>query len=162
MKTLLTLFCLSLFAATPLMAGDMNMSGHKMAGMPPHAGMKGMSDHENMTPSKLGKYKKTEFESKRKHFLVHAPLVPMSNGWGQFEITITDKIGGPINFAKIGHATFEMPGMKMDVTQVKVTHIKGNKWKLGLPIQMPGFWKIKLPITAGTIEDTVYIKFVSK
>ena len=162
MKTLFTLICFSFLASSSLLAADMNHSGRTMPKKGAHAGMKGMNDHENMAPSKLGTYRKSEFESKRKHFLVHAPLVPMSNGWGQFEITITDKIGGAIKGGRIGHATFAMPGMKMDLPAVKVTHLGKNKWKLGLPIQMPGMWKIKLPISMGTIEDTVYIKFVSK
>ena len=138
-----------------LLAGSMEMGSMEHM---KHSG----KENYNLSAAKLGTYKKSEFWSKKKLFLLKAPLVPVTPGVARFEVSVYGPENQLLKEAEITKAAYEMIGMKMDDSDVSVEKVKPGVFQLVFPVSMPGFWKVVMEIKEDGHQDTGYIKFVTR
>jgi len=116
----------------------------------------------DMKPAKLGTYKKSEFWTKRKNFLIKAPLVPVTPGIARFEVQLVGRDSKLLQDAQILQVKYKMSGMTMELPDVAVRKVRPGVFELVFPIHMAGFWKVELVISSAHRTDEGTIKFVTK
>ncbi|MBF0352889.1 MAG: hypothetical protein HQM11_17785 [SAR324 cluster bacterium] len=149
--------------AVGMMAGIIFSSGNVLAQSGHNMDHGSMSSGEHdMMMAQLGPGKKSQFLSKNKSFMANAEKVPLTSGWAQFQVKLTNSADKPLSSKAMIEGKYEMPGMTMDDSHVEVKRISEEMWELGLPLSMAGMWKIYLDIMDQGSQDQLEIKFVTK
>lgn len=152
MKTFLSSLTLALVLfSAPLQAADMD-----------HGAMGGMDHKQMMQPAQLGENKKSEIFSKRQSFMLGLPQVPVTPGVARLEVTLLGRDQRVIQDGELKSASFEMPGMTMDLPPVAYKKLANGKYELVLQIPMAGLWKLHLLFGSGDVSDEFVVKFVTK
>ncbi|OGH00380.1 MAG: hypothetical protein A2600_10405 [Candidatus Lambdaproteobacteria bacterium RIFOXYD1_FULL_56_27] len=153
MKTFLTglTLALTLFCA-PLQAAEMD-----------HSQMQGGLDHKQMMqPAQLGENKKSEIFSHNKSFMLGLDQVPVTPGVARFQVALLGRDQRLIQDGELKSASFEMPGMTMELAPVAIKKVANGTFELVLQIPMAGLWKLHLLFSSGDISDEFVVKFVTK
>lgn len=150
MKTILTLLALTLLALPIAAMSHGDHSGNGQESM-------------KLGMAKLGPFKKSEYWSRRKHFKVKAPLVPISRGMAEFKVTVVGRDNVPATEVKLTDAALFMPGKKLNLPKVQVDQTdQEGQFLLRFPVTEAGYWKLKLTLNLGGVSDQATIKFIVK